>query len=82
MMSVLEAPRTHMPEQETVATAVRPPIDVGAPVAPHIITELEVVFRTAATRLVDWARENVFFAYPPRLDFLQDSRMEREMRRP
>jgi hypothetical protein len=81
-MSVLEAPRTHMPEREAVATAVRPPIDVRSSLAPHIITELEVVFSTAATHLVDWAKEQVFFAYPPRLDFLEDSRMEREMQRP
>jgi hypothetical protein len=93
-MSVLPAPRTHIPEKEAVATAVPLPIDVGVPPAPHIITEQEVVFGTAAaaparpthwwtaaTRVVDLAKERLFFAYPPRLDFLENSLMEREMHR-
>jgi hypothetical protein len=77
-----------------VAQAVPPPTDVRVPLAPHIITEQELVFSTAAavplqptpwwtiaTRVVDLAKERVFLAYPPRLDFLDDSRLEREMHR-
>jgi hypothetical protein len=77
-----------------MAQAVPPPIDVRVPAAPQIITEQHVVFRTAAavplhpthwwtaeTRVVALAKERVFFAYPPRLDFLDDSRMGRVIHR-
>ena len=91
-MSILPAPLTLIPEKGAVARAVAPTIDVGVSVAPHIITEQEVVFSTAAavplhpthwwtaaTRVVHLLKER--FAYPPRLDFLEDSLMEREMYR-
>jgi hypothetical protein len=91
-MSVLPAPRTLIPEKGAVAPAVAPSIDVGVSLAPHIITEQEVVFGTAAavplhpthwwtaaTRVVHLLKER--FAYPPRLDFLEDSLLEREMHR-
>jgi hypothetical protein len=93
-MSVLPARRTLISEKETVATAIAPSIDGGATLARHIITEQQVVFGTAAAagprptrwwtaaaRAVGLAKQQVFLAYPPRMDFLDSSRTEREMYR-
>jgi hypothetical protein len=59
-----------------------------------MITEQRVVFGaatavplplthgwTAAARVVALATQRVFLAFPPPLDFLDNSRMQREMRR-
>lgn len=79
---------------QVVAESIPPQIDIELPPAPIVITEQAVVFSTAAavplqrahwstaaTRAVGLALERVFFAYPPRLDFLDSSRMDREMHR-
>ena len=79
---------------QVVAESIPPQIDIELPPAPIVITEQAVVFSTAAavplqpthwwtaaTRAVGLALQRVFFAYPPRLDFLDSSRMEREMHR-
>ena len=93
-MSVLPAPRTLIPDKQAVPAVGAPSIQVGVPPAPHMITEQRVVFGaaaalppplthwwTAAARVVALAAQRVFLAYPPRLAFLDDSRMQREMRR-
>ena len=79
---------------QVVAESIPPQIDIELPPAPIVITEQAVVFSTAAavplqpthrwtaaTRAVGQALQRVFFAYPPRLDFLDSSRMDREMHR-
>jgi hypothetical protein len=70
-MSILPAPRTLMPEKGAVALAV-----FGtAPAAPLHSAH----WWTAASRVIHLLKER--FANPPRLDFLEDSLMEREMYR-
>jgi hypothetical protein len=79
---------------QVVAESIPPQIDIELPPAPIVITEQAVLFSTAAaaalqpthwwtaaTRAVGQAVQRVFFAYPPRLDFLDSSRMDREMHR-
>jgi len=79
---------------QVVAESIPPQIDIESPPAPIFITEQAVAFSTAAavplqpthwwtaaTRAVGQALQRVFFDYPPRLDFLDSSRMEREMHR-
>ena len=79
---------------QVVAESIPPQIDIELPPAPIVITEQTVIFSTAAavalqpthwwtaaTRAVGQALQRAFFAYPPRLDFLDSSRMEREMHR-
>jgi len=82
------------PQRLLVAESIPPQMDIESPPAPIVITEQAVVFSTAAavplqpthwwtaaTRAVGQALQRVFFAYPPRLDFLDSSRMDREMHR-
>jgi hypothetical protein len=70
-MSILPAPRTLIPERGAMALAV---FGTAAAVPLH-----PAHWWTAATRVVHLLKER--FAYPPRLDFLEDSLMEREMYR-
>ena len=79
---------------QMVAESIPPQIDIELPPAPIVITEQTVIFSTAAavalqpthwwtaaTRAVGQALQRAFFAYPPRLDFLDSSRMDRELHR-
>ena len=79
---------------QVVAESTPPQTDIESRPAPIVITEQAVVFSTAAavplapthwwtaaTRAVGLALQRTFFAYPPRLDFLDSSRMDREMHR-
>jgi hypothetical protein len=79
---------------QVVAESIPPQFDIELPPAPIFITEHAVAFSTAAavspqrthwwtaaTRAVGQALQRRFVAYPPRLDFLDSSRMDREMHR-
>jgi hypothetical protein len=79
---------------QVVVESVPPQIDIELPPAPIVITEQQVGFSTAAavglqrthwwtaaSHAVGRALQRVFVAYPPQLDFLESSRMEREMHR-
>jgi hypothetical protein len=81
-------------QRQVVAESIRSPIDIELRPAPIVITEQAVVFSTAAavppapthwwtaaTRAVGLALQRRFFVYPPRLDFIDSSRMDREMHR-
>jgi hypothetical protein len=68
-MSILPAPRTLMHEKGVLAVFGTTP---AVPLHP-------AHWWTAATRVVHLLKER--FANPPRLDFLEDSLMEREMYR-
>jgi hypothetical protein len=70
-MSILPAPRTLIPERRAVALV----LFSTAPAVPLHPAH----WWTAATRVVHLLKER--FAYPPRLDFLEDSLMEREIHR-